>query len=129
MAGGIALAVVGAGWVVGWLLFARAPALRTVAIAEPRAAVDVVIAARDEQARLPRLLAALSRQSYLAQRVIVVDEGSADGTAALAPPAHATVPRARRPRATPRPVGPDAEAPPRHRARSSCSSTPAPNRS
>src|SRR6478672_10730128 len=54
MAVGLALAVVGGGWVVGWILFARAPALRTVAIAEPRAAVDVVIAARDEQARLPR---------------------------------------------------------------------------
>ena len=91
MAVGVALAVVGGGWVVGWILFARAPALRTVAIAEPHAAVDVVIAARDEEVRLPRLLAALSRQSYLAQRVIVVDDGSADRTAELAHAAHATV--------------------------------------
>jgi 4,4'-diaponeurosporenoate glycosyltransferase len=37
------------------------------------------------------LLAALSRQSYLAQRVIVVDAGSADRTAELAHAAHATV--------------------------------------
>ena len=87
----VGLALVGAGWIAGWLLFARAPWLRTVAMAEPNVAVDVIVTAHDEQARLPTLLAALSRQSYLAQRVIVVDRGSSDGTAALAHAARATV--------------------------------------
>lgn len=87
----VGLALVGAGWIVGWLLFARAPWLRTVTMAEPRVAVDVVIPAHDEHARLPTLLAALSRQSYLAQRVIVVDDGSSDGTPDLAHAARATV--------------------------------------
>jgi 4,4'-diaponeurosporenoate glycosyltransferase len=87
----VGLALAGAGWIIGWVLFARAPWLRTVAIGEPQVAVDVVVPARDEQARLPTLLAALSRQTYLAQRVIVVDEGSSDGTADLARAAHATL--------------------------------------
>jgi 4,4'-diaponeurosporenoate glycosyltransferase len=87
----VGLALVGAGWIAGWLLFARAPWLRTVAMAEPNVAVDVVIVAHDEQARLPTLLAALGRQSYLAQRVIVVDRGSSDRTAELAHAARAMV--------------------------------------
>jgi len=87
----VGLALVGAGWIAGWVLFARAPWLRTVAIAEPNVAVDVVIPARNEHARLPTLLGALSRQSYLAQRVIVVDGGSSDGTVELAHSARAVV--------------------------------------
>ncbi len=87
----VGLALVGAGWIAGWVLFARARWLRTVAIAEPNVAVDVVIPARDERTRLPTLLGALARQSYLAQRVVVVDGGSADGTAELAHSARAVV--------------------------------------
>ena len=79
----ILFVVVGIGWLVAWWRFRRGPALRTVTVAEPSALVDVVVPARDEELRLPVLLAALTRQSYFAQRVIVVDDGSTDSTAAV----------------------------------------------
>jgi len=56
--------------------------------------VDVVVAARDEEARLPSTLAALRALEYPgALRVIVVDDRSRDGTAALVRAARARDPR------------------------------------
>lgn len=87
----ILLVVVGVGWLGAWWRFRRGPALRTVTVAEPSATVDVVVPARDEEHRLPVLLEALTRQSYLAQRVIVVDDDSTDSTAAIGAAAGASV--------------------------------------
>lgn len=87
----IPLVVVGVGWLVAWWRFRRSPALRTVTVAEPSAIVDVIVPARDEEHRLPVLLEALTRQSYLAQRVIVVDDDSTDSTAAVGAAAGASV--------------------------------------
>jgi Glycosyltransferases involved in cell wall biogenesis len=87
----ILLVVVGVGWLVAWWRLRGGRALRTVTVAEPSATVDVVVPARDEERRLPVLLEALTRQSYLAQRVIVVDDDSTDSTAALAAAAGASV--------------------------------------
>ena len=52
----------------------------------PLQRVDVVIAARDEERRLGDCLTSLAKQDYPRElvRTIVVDNGSADGTAALA---------------------------------------------
>src|SRR5262245_40858129 len=71
-------------WVIGWLLFWRLPLLppRTSPLAGGR--VSVVIPARNEARRLPRLLAALSSQIRPADEVLVVDDDSADDTAAIA---------------------------------------------
>ncbi|GAC1339441.1 MAG: glycosyltransferase family 2 protein [Candidatus Dormibacteria bacterium] len=58
--------------------------------AGPAGAVDVVVPARDEAARIGRCVAAL-RSSRAVGRVIVVDDGSTDGTAELAEAAGAVV--------------------------------------
>ena len=49
-----------------------------------RIRVSVIIPARNEGARLPALLASLEAQDHTNREVIVVDDGSTDGTAALA---------------------------------------------
>lgn len=46
--------------------------------------VSVIIPARNEEARLPPLLASLARQDYPNYEVIVIDDNSTDRTAALA---------------------------------------------
>lgn len=45
--------------------------------------VSVIVAARDEEARLPPLLADLSAQTYTRFEALIVDDRSTDGTAAL----------------------------------------------
>jgi hypothetical protein len=53
--------------------------------------VSVVVPARDEEATLPRLLASLADQRHPPIEVLVVDDGSTDGTAAVAHAAGASV--------------------------------------
>jgi 4,4'-diaponeurosporenoate glycosyltransferase len=74
-------------WLAGWLLCFRVPRLprrEEVGGPAPVRRVSVVIPARDEATTLPRLLAALARQTRPPAEVIVVDDDSQDGTAAVA---------------------------------------------
>jgi 4,4'-diaponeurosporenoate glycosyltransferase len=76
-------ALLAATWVIGWLLFFRLPSLPAAGPARERR-ISVVIPARDEAATLPRLLAALDRQTLPAAEVVVVDDHSMDDTGAVA---------------------------------------------
>jgi hypothetical protein len=78
-------------WVIGWLLCWRLPLLPAVPGPASRGRVSVVIPARNEAARLPRLLAALSAQVRPADEVFVVDDHSDDDTAAVAAAGGASV--------------------------------------
>jgi 4,4'-diaponeurosporenoate glycosyltransferase len=86
--------VLAAGWVLGWALAGRRRILP--AGAPHRARVSVIVPARNEAARLPRLLAVLAADRH-ANEVLVVDDGSTDATAAVARAAGATVVHAERP--------------------------------
>ena len=78
------------GLISGPLLLWRIPA---PAAAEPGPSLDVsvVIPARDEERRLPNLLASLAAQTSRPRDVLVVDDGSTDGTARIAAAAGARV--------------------------------------
>jgi 4,4'-diaponeurosporenoate glycosyltransferase len=71
-------------WVFGWLLCWRLPRLPAATSPAAIARVSVVIPARNEAARLPRLLAALSSQVRPADELLVVDDDSGDDTSAIA---------------------------------------------
>ena len=86
-----AAALLGAGWVLGWLLAGPRRLLRSVAVPAALPSVSVIVPARDEQSRLPRLLAALAAARPAPDEVIVVDDGSSDDTAGIARRAGATV--------------------------------------
>ncbi len=77
--------VVVAGWLAGTFLLWRLPTLGP-ALMRPGAVgrVSVVIPARNEEGNLPRLLASLGAQVDPPLEVLVVDDGSTDGTAAVA---------------------------------------------
>jgi hypothetical protein len=80
-------------WLLGWALGLRLPLLPAGAGAPDGAsACSVLIPARNEAATLPRLLAALGRQRLRLQEVIVIDDDSSDGTAAVARQAAGTLP-------------------------------------
>lgn len=64
--------------------FRRAQKLSSIQGAEPGIAPGVVIAARNEEQRIPALLEALSRQTLPPSEIVFVDDGSTDGTAAAA---------------------------------------------
>jgi 4,4'-diaponeurosporenoate glycosyltransferase len=83
------VAVLAAGWALGWVLAGRRRTL-PAAVAPPSLAVSVIIPARNEATRLPRLLEALAVE-LASGEVVVVDDGSTDGTAAVARAAGATV--------------------------------------
>jgi 4,4'-diaponeurosporenoate glycosyltransferase len=78
-----------AGWSVGWLLLwsnRRFPPPRT-----ERPAMAVVVPARDEAGALPLLLTPLLAQLRPGDGLVVVDDHSSDGTAAVASSQGATV--------------------------------------
>lgn len=75
---------------LGFVLFWRVPVVgRHRTDAEP--SVSVIIPARDEEANLGRLLESLATQTEAVAEVIVVDDGSEDGTARVATDARAIV--------------------------------------
>lgn len=67
-------------WLGAGLRRAKAQAAEPSASSLP---ISVVVAARDEAARLPALLGALAAQAHPDFEVVVVDDASEDGTAAL----------------------------------------------
>ncbi len=74
------------GWLSGWALLWHLPrvgASRAERLAQV-GTVGVVIPARNEADRLPVLLADLARQSRPPDQVVVVDDGSDDGTGEVA---------------------------------------------
>lgn len=77
-------------WSLAFVFLGRLRACPPLAgrMAEPR--VSVIIPARNEESRLPPLLQSLRVQDYPDFEVIVVDDDSTDGTAALARAAGAT---------------------------------------
>jgi 4,4'-diaponeurosporenoate glycosyltransferase len=78
--GSIALFLIG--WSCGWFLFWRPRPLE--AASASRRAVAVVVPARDEEATLPALLPSVVRQLRSGDELVVVDDHSSDGTAAVA---------------------------------------------
>ena len=80
---GAAFAVQIAYWMVLRYGFGRA---RRSAVPEPEASLppmSVVVAARDEAARLPVLLSALTRQTHPCYEILLVDDASTDATPAI----------------------------------------------
>jgi 4,4'-diaponeurosporenoate glycosyltransferase len=76
-------------WCLGFVLLGRmrpCPALDTSALraAADRVRVSVIIPARNERHRITPLLASLAAQDYPNVEMILVDDGSTDGTAELA---------------------------------------------
>ena len=72
------------GWLLGWVLLWRLPRLDPDVRPDTGRRISVVIPARNEADRLPRLLAGLRGQTRPADEVIVVDDGSTDATAQVA---------------------------------------------
>jgi 4,4'-diaponeurosporenoate glycosyltransferase len=77
---GFLLVLTAGGWVLGWVLAGPRRAL-PAGSPSPGARVSVVVPARDEARRLPRLLDGLDGAVPRPDEVIVVDDGSTDGTA------------------------------------------------
>jgi 4,4'-diaponeurosporenoate glycosyltransferase len=80
-------------WFLAWAMFAR---FRTVPVPErgaplPGVRVSVIIPARNEEDNLSRLLPSLSAQEFRPLEILVVDDHSTDGTAAVAAGFGATV--------------------------------------
>lgn len=92
--------IVVAGWLAGWWLLARLPRLPSVSsagtVGQASASasivdVTVVIPARNEARSLPHLLGSLAAGDVRPAQVVVVDDGSDDGTADVARSFGATV--------------------------------------
>lgn len=77
-------------WLLGWLLVARLPQLPDLQVVG-KPTVSVLIPARNEEQTLPKLLAALKKQEFQPDQVIVIDDQSTDRTAAIAVDAGAQV--------------------------------------
>jgi 4,4'-diaponeurosporenoate glycosyltransferase len=80
--GTVTVVLVVAGLVAGAYLLARIPLLRPGRRAD--AWVSVIVPARNEAATLPKLLASLASLDPAPAEVIVVDDGSTDGTGQIA---------------------------------------------
>jgi glycosyltransferase involved in cell wall biosynthesis len=78
-------------WLLGWALVLHLPPLPAGSPTQVRR-VSLLIPARNEATTLPHLLAALARQSFRPEEVIVIDDHSEDATAAIARQAAATLP-------------------------------------
>jgi glycosyltransferase involved in cell wall biosynthesis len=78
----VALPVQIAFWILALSLWRRVPTETSSDSGDT--AVSVIVAARNEEKRLPKLLDALRRQSHALFEVIVVDDGSTDSTSAVA---------------------------------------------
>lgn len=76
-------------WLLGWWLLWRVPP--PPAARGDRGPVSVVVPARDEAHNLPALLGSLVPQLGPGDELLVVDDGSTDGTAAVAAAGGATV--------------------------------------
>ena len=87
--------LIAAGWVAGWLAAGRVHRLPAAdgdgGAAWSGPSVSVVVPIRDEAARLPALLGALTADGRSDVEMIVVDDGSSDGSGDLARRAGATV--------------------------------------
>jgi 4,4'-diaponeurosporenoate glycosyltransferase len=73
-----------AGWLAGWALLWRLPTPVDPVAPRHLRRLTAVVPARNEADRLPRLLESLDRQTRRADQIIVVDDHSTDGTAAVA---------------------------------------------
>src|SRR5262245_27595295 len=80
----ILLAIVATGWLAGWWLLWRLPGLDAAVSGAGGHEVAVIVPARNEARTLPVLLADLAAQRPAPAEVVVVDDGSDDGTAAVA---------------------------------------------
>lgn len=69
-----------AGWFVGWVLLWKMPRLRATRDDTSGLRVSVVIPVRNEVDRIPLLLTSLQHQGRRPEQVIVVDDGSDDGS-------------------------------------------------
>lgn len=86
------LAYTGALWLPGTFCLWRLPRCPAVPLGtdghgpapRPSPSVSVIVPARDEESRIAPLLESLHRQSRRAAEILVVDDNSTDGTAALA---------------------------------------------
>ena len=81
-------------WAVAFACLWRIPDGRGRSGVSTPGAVSVIIPARDEADRIPQLLASLRDQGPVVNEIIVVDDGSTDGTGEIAREAGATVVRA-----------------------------------
>lgn len=75
------------GWIVACRVFGRDASLPPAVPSR----VSIIIPARDEEHNLPRLLESLAEQSVSPYEILVVDDGSTDGTAGIARKLGATV--------------------------------------
>lgn len=71
-------------WTLAFVFLGRLRTCPPLSGRAPERRVSVIIPARNEETRLPPLLASLRAQDYPDVEVIVVDDDSTDGTAALA---------------------------------------------
>lgn len=73
-------------WCAGWLVLGRMRRCADApgATAVPSGQLSVIIPARNEEANLPALLRSLAEQSTRPREIIVVNDASTDGTAAVA---------------------------------------------
>jgi 4,4'-diaponeurosporenoate glycosyltransferase len=80
----ISLSIALALWSAGWWLLSRLRGCRGQCPRGPLPALSVIVPARNEEHNLPTLLRSLAAQSVQPREIIVVDDGSSDGTAAIA---------------------------------------------